>query len=79
MERNNFNNQSHYPRSEIKSELATRQTTLDNTLTEIDNGKSKRKHIEGVETILFRPRHQFNRRYKIGNESLYKRRAKRHN
>ena len=36
MERNNFNNQSHYPRSEIKSELATRQTTIDNTLTEID-------------------------------------------
>ena len=46
----NNNNQSHYPRSEVRSELATRQTTINNTLQEMKyNGVLSNNEIKAIE------------------------------
>lgn len=45
-----MNTQSHYPRSEVRSELATRQTTINNTLQEMDyNGNLSKSAIKAIE------------------------------
>ena len=45
MANNNFNNQTHYPRNEVRSELATKQTTKDNTILDFTT-KAEQKAME---------------------------------
>ena len=51
MANNNFNNQTHYPRNEVRSELATKQTTKDNTILDFTT-KAEQKAMELKQRII---------------------------